>query len=41
MSDIEIDFSDENLSIDMGSDVGEDKFRIESKKKSTARNKTT
>jgi hypothetical protein len=33
MSDVEIDFSDDNLSIDMGSDLGEDTFRLKSKKK--------
>lgn len=32
MSDVEIDFSDDNLSINMGSDLGEDSFKISSKK---------
>ena len=32
MSDVEIDFSDDNLSINMGSDLGEDNFKFTSKK---------
>ena len=28
MSDVEIDFSDDNLSINMGSDLGEDNFKF-------------
>jgi hypothetical protein len=33
MSDVEINFSDDNLSLDMGSDLGEDQFKISSKSK--------
>ena len=33
MSDVEIDFSDDNLSINMGSDLGEDNFKFSSSKK--------
>jgi len=32
MSDVEIDFSDDDLSINMGSDLGEDNFKFSSKK---------
>ena len=39
MSDVEIDFSDDNLSIDMGSDLGEDNFKIKSKGKKSKKSK--
>ena len=39
MSDIEINFSDDNLSFDIGSDVGEDNFRVKSKSKKKKKKK--
>lgn len=40
MSDVEIDFSDDNLSIDVGSDLGEDHFKISSKNKKKKKKKS-
>lgn len=43
MSDVEINFSDDNLSIDVGSDLGEDHFKLsssKSKKKKKKKNPT-
>ena len=40
MSDVEIDFSDDNLSIDVGSDLGEDNFKISSKNKKKKKKKS-
>lgn len=39
MSDVEIDFSDDNLSINMGSDLGEDNFHVSSSSKKTKKKK--
>ena len=39
MSDVEIDFSDDNLSINMGSDLGEDNFKISSSSKNKSKKK--
>jgi hypothetical protein len=39
MSDVEIDFSDDNLSIDVGSDLGEDHFKLSSKSKKKKKKK--
>ena len=39
MSDVEIDFSDDNLSINMGSDLGEDNFKFASSNKKSKKKK--
>ena len=39
MSDVEIDFSDDNLSINMGSDLGEDNFKFTSSSKNKSKKK--
>jgi len=39
MSDVEIDFSDDNLSINMGSDLGEDNFKFSSSSKNKSKKK--
>ena len=39
MSDVEIDFSDDNLSINMGSDLGEDNFKLSSSSKNKLKKK--